>query len=68
MFLPQEAGTSGKGIAKATPKIEKIYIVNFDKEYLLCLQSSASGIFCKHVLIFAEKRLKFSHIEGIIIP
>ena len=37
MFLPQEAGTSGKGIAKATPKIEKIYIVNFDKNiYSVC--------------------------------
>ena len=33
MFLPQEAGVSGKGIAKATPKIEKIYILNFDREY-----------------------------------
>ena len=32
-----------KGIAKATPKIEKIYIVNIHREYLLCPQSKASG-------------------------
>ena len=47
MILPQEAGASEnnrKGIAKATPKIESIYILNF-YICLLCLQSSATGSF-----------------------
>ena len=46
-FLLQEA-------TKDTPTIEYIYIYiykNFYREYLLCLQSNASGSFCKHILI-----------------
>ena len=48
-FLLQEA-------TKDTPTIEYIYIyiyiyINFYREYLLCLQSNASGSFCKHILI-----------------
>ena len=49
IFLPQEAGAFGKkhrkGTVKATPKIEKIFILYADREYLLCLQFKANGSF-----------------------
>ena len=51
------------------PKIEKnIYILNINREYLLCLQSNASGNFLQRWINFVEQQLKFSHFEGGIIP
>ena len=37
--------------AEAKPKMEKKYLLNNYREYIFCLQSNASGSFCKHVLI-----------------
>ena len=71
IFLPQEAGAFGnnrKGIVKTTLKIEKICILHIYREYLLCLQSNASGSFLQKCINFVEQRLKFSHFEGSIIP
>ena len=65
-FLPQQAGASGT--AKATPKIEKIFISNIYRDYLLYPQSNASGSFLLTCINFAEQRIKFSHFEGTIIP
>ena len=50
------------------PKIEKIEILNIYREYLLYLQSNASGSFLQTCIKFAEQRLKFSHFEGSMIP
>ena len=48
-FLPQEAGAFGNNIeketTKTTPKIAKICILYIYREYMLCLQSNASGSF-----------------------
>ena len=52
-----------KRTAKATPKIEKICILYIYREYLLCLQSNASGSFLQKY-IFVEQRLKFCQFEG----
>ena len=49
------------------PKIEKICILYIYWEYLLCMQSNASGSFLQICINFVE-RLKFSHFEGSIIP
>ena len=72
IFLPQEAGAFGKkhrkGTTKATPKIEKICILRIYREYLLYLQSSASGSFLPKCIYFVEQRLKFPHFKGSIIP
>ena len=57
-----------KRTAKVTPKIEKIYILNNYREYLFCLQFNASGSFLQKCINFVERRLKFSHFEGSIIP
>ena len=53
-----------KGTAKATNKNEKTCILYIYREYLLCLQSNASGSFLQKCINFAEHRLKFSHFEG----
>ena len=45
--------------------LTKLYIY---KEYLLCLQSNASGSFLQKCINFVEHRLKFSEFEGTIIP
>ena len=67
-FLSQEAGAFENNIKKtpqkATLKIEKIYISNIYIEYMLCLQSNASGSFLRKCINFVEERLKFSHFEG----
>ena len=69
-FLPKEAGAFGNNIEKESqkprPKLKKF--INICKEYLLCLQSNASGSFLRKYINFAEHRLKFSHFEGSIIP
>ena len=68
-FLPQEAeafGSNRKGTVKATPKIEKICILNDYREYLLCLQYNASGSFLQECINLVEQQLKFSHFEGSI--
>ena len=73
-FLSLKAGASGnnkkirKGTAKATPKIEKIYILHIYKKRLICLKTSASDGFLQKCIDFVEQRLKFSHFEGSIIP
>ena len=46
----------------------KICILHIYREYLLCLQSNASGSFLEKCINFVEQRLKFSHFEGSIIP
>ena len=43
-------------------------ILNFDRAYLLCLQSIASGSFLQTCIDVVEQRLKFSHSEYSIIP
>ena len=35
---------------------------------MLCLQSNASGSFLQKFINFVKQRIKFSHIEGSIIP
>ena len=55
-----------KGIVKATPKIEKIYILIFYREYLFCLQSSANGSFLQTRIDFVEQWVKFSNFDGSI--
>ena len=49
IYVPQEAGTFGKSIEKEPqkprPKLKKICILYIYREYLLCLQSNASGSF-----------------------
>ena len=71
MFLPQEDGAFGnnteKDPVKLRPKLKKIYILYIDREYLLCLQSNASGTFLQKFIIFAELRLKFSDFEDSIM-
>ena len=57
-----------KGTASARPKIEKICILYIYREYLLYLQSNASGRFLQKCINFVEQRLKFSHFKGSIIP
>ena len=48
-FLPQEAGAFGnnkeKEMQKPRPKLKKYVYYIFTREYLLCLQSNASGSF-----------------------
>ena len=46
----------------------KICILYIYSKYLLFLQSNASGSFLQTCINFVEQRLKFSHIEGSIIP
>ena len=50
------------------PRIEKICILYIYREYLLCLQSNASGILLHKCINFAEQQLIFSHFEGSMIP
>ena len=50
------------------PKIGKICVSYFYREYLFCLQSNASGSFLQKIINFVEQRLKFSHFEGSITP
>ena len=50
------------------PKIEKICILYFYREYLLCLESNASASFLLQKCINFVEQLKFSHVEGSIIP
>ena len=68
-FLAQEAGASGNNIEKESqkphPKL-KMYILNFYREYLLCLQSSASGCFLKTCINFVEQLLRFSHTLKVV--
>ena len=70
MVLPQEVGASENNIEKESQKPRqklKIYIYIYRK-YVLCLQSSTSGSFLQICINFVEQRLKFSHLEGSIIP
>ena len=71
-FLAQEAGAFGNNIGKepqkTTPKIEKICILYIYREYLLCLQSNASGSFLQKCINFVKQRFNFSHFEGRIMP
>ena len=57
-----------KETAKATPQTEKICILYIYREYLLYLQSNASGSFLQKCINFVEQRLEFSHCKGSIIP
>ena len=57
-----------KGTAKTMPKIEKKTYLTFYREYMLFLQSTASGSFLQTCINFVEQRLKFSNFEGSIIP
>ena len=52
---------SRKRTAEDAHKIEKKYLLNIYREYLLCLQSNASGSFLQKCINFLEQRLKFSH-------
>ena len=54
IFLTQETGASGNNIEKEPQKSRPILrkkILNLYRENLLWLQSNASGISCKHILI-----------------
>ena len=72
IFSSQEAGASGNNIEKEPqkprPKLKKTYILNIYREYLLFLQSNASGSFLKTFINFVEQRHKFSYFQGSIIP
>ena len=71
IFLSQEVrafGKNRKGTAKTTPKIGKLSILYVCREYLLYLQSNASGSFLQKCINFVEQRPKFSHFKGSIIP
>ena len=46
-------------------KIEKICMLNTNREYLVCLQPDASSSFLESVS-FVEQGLKFSHFEGAL--
>lgn len=48
-------------------KIEKVFILYFSWEYLLCLQSNACGIFLQKCINFVERLLKFPHFEDSTI-
>ena len=54
LLEPQKKRNRKKGTAKAIPKIGKICILYIYKEYLLCLNSNASGrlneVFAKYLL------------------
>ena len=58
-----------KGTAKTMPKIKKkkTYFT-FYREYMLFLQSTASGSFLQTCINFVEQRRKFSNFEGSTIP
>ena len=66
ILLPQEATAFGKNIGKKPqkprPKLTK-YILHIYREYLLYLQSNASGSFLQKYINFVEQWLKFSHFE-----
>ena len=57
----------GKEPQKPLPKLQNMYII-----YVLrtgfCMQSNGSGRFLQTCINLVEKRLKFSHFEGSIIP
>ena len=53
-----------KETTKATPNIEKIYVLNIYRQYLLCQQSNASDRFLQTCINFVEQQIKFSHFEG----
>ena len=57
-----------KGSAKATPEIEKVYILYIYREYLLRLHSNVIDSFLQKFISFVEQRLKFPHFEGSTIP
>ena len=65
-FLPREAGASGNN--KNHAQNWKKHLLHFYREYLLCLQSTASGSFLQTCINFVEQWRKFSHFEGSIIP
>ena len=71
IFLQQEAGVFGNNVGsepqKPRPKLKIMYII-----YLLRI-FALPAIQCKRQFLqtcinFVEKRLKFSHFEGSIIP
>ena len=71
IFLPQETGAFGKNIEKELQKprhTEKLCLLCIYREYLLYLQSNASGSFLQKCIYFEEQRLKFSHFKDSIIP
>ena len=53
---------------KPRPKLKKACILYIYREYLLYLQSSASGSFLQKCNNFVEQQLKYSHFKGSIIP
>ena len=84
IFLQQEAGAFGNKIGKELQKprlkLKNMYIIYLYYIYyicilyiifiiyFLCLQSNTSGSFLQTYTYFVEKRLKFSHFDGSIIP
>ena len=72
IFLPQKVGAFGnnikKELQKARPKLKKYIYICIYREYLLCLQSNASGKFLQKCISFVEQRFKFSDFKGSIIP
>ena len=48
--------------------MSNIYILDFYKEYLLCLQFSASGSILQTSINFVEQWPKWSHFTGSTIP
>ena len=55
-----------KKLQKLRQKLKR-YVYYISREFLLCLQSSASSLLQK-CINFVEQRLNFSHFEGSIIP
>ena len=58
----------GKRTVEVMPKIENKYLLNIYREYFFCQQFNAGSSFWQTGINFVEKRLKFSHFEGGIIP
>ena len=71
IFLSQEAGAFGNDIEKepqkSHTKLENMYIIYLQRIFALpAIQSKRK--FLQKYINFVERRLKFSHFEGSIIP
>ena len=71
IFLSQEAGAFGNDIEKepqkSHPKLENMYIIYLQRIFALPAIQSKRKVLQKYIN-FVERRLKFSHFEGSIIP
>ena len=57
-----------KGIATVTPKIQKYVYYIFTENICSACNPMQVVVFLQTRINFVEKRLKFSHFEGSMIP